>query len=414
MTLDVFTRHPLPEHWEWRKLGEICYVADRDHRTPTYQEDGVPLISPRDFTEHGVDLSRLKRVAPAELEAFRKKCRPEKGDIMYSRIGTIGEPRLVDFDLDFVALHSIAMIKPRLLGLQSKYVLYLLQSPAVRSQAKHNVKSVGTPDLGLKRIKDFEIPVAPPHVQEKIVADIEKQFSRLDEAVANLKRVKANLKRYIAAVLTDSVDGQLARDRRTWTRNKLGDVALSVRNGVSEKPDADSGTRILRISAVRPLELDDQDVRYLRGPLKAYEVFRLEAGDVLFTRYNGNVDLVGACAVVPHLTQPTVYPDKLIRVRVPPSVLLPAFLAICASTGEGRAFIESRIRTTAGQAGISGADIKRFPILIPPRGEQERIVAEVARRLSLVREMKSEVDANLKRAQALRRACLSRVFGLAF
>ena len=47
-----------------------------------------------------------------------------------------------------------------------------------------------------------------------IVAEIEKQFSRLDEAVANLKRVKANLKRYKAAVLKAAVEGKLTEDWR--------------------------------------------------------------------------------------------------------------------------------------------------------------------------------------------------------
>ena len=47
-----------------------------------------------------------------------------------------------------------------------------------------------------------------------IVAEIEKQFSRLDEAVANLKRVKANLKRYKASVLKAAVEGKLTEDWR--------------------------------------------------------------------------------------------------------------------------------------------------------------------------------------------------------
>ena len=53
-----------------------------------------------------------------------------------------------------------------------------------------------------------------------IVAEIEKQFSRLDEAVANLKRVKANLKRYKAAVLKAAIEGKLTED---W-RNKHPNV----------------------------------------------------------------------------------------------------------------------------------------------------------------------------------------------
>lgn len=57
--------------------------------------------------------------------------------------------------------------------------------------------------------KKLPIPVVPLDQQKLIVAEIEKQFSRLDEAVANLKRVKANLKRYKAAVLKAAVEGRL-------------------------------------------------------------------------------------------------------------------------------------------------------------------------------------------------------------
>jgi len=183
-----------------------------------------------------------------------------------------------------------------------------------------------------------------------------------------------------------------------------------VRNGISIKPVGESGTRILRISAVRPMTLDLDDVRYLAQPHDDFDSFRLAAGDVLFTRYNGTVDLVGVCAEVPEMREPTVYPDKLIRVRVPIDELLPAFLVIAASTGEARAFIGSRIRTTAGQAGVSGADVKAIPLRVPPLREQHRIVAEVDRRLSIVRGVEAEVDANQKRAQALRQAVLARAF----
>ena len=50
------------------------------------------------------------------------------------------------------------------------------------------------------------------------------------------------------------------------------------------------------------------------------------------------------------------------------------------------------------------------PFPLPPLAEQHRIVAEVDRRLSIVREVEAEVDANLKRAQALRQAILARAF----
>ncbi len=64
------------------------------------------------------------------------------------------------------------------------------------------------------------IPVAPLDQQKRIVAEIEKQFSRLDEAVANLKRVKANLKRYKAAVLKAAVEGRLVETEAELARRE--------------------------------------------------------------------------------------------------------------------------------------------------------------------------------------------------
>jgi type I restriction enzyme S subunit len=49
---------------------------------------------------------------------------------------------------------------------------------------------------------------------------------------------------------------------------------------------------------------------------------------------------------------------------------------------------------------------------LPPLAEQARIVAEVDRHLSIIREIEAEVDANLKRAQALRQATLAKAFGI--
>jgi type I restriction enzyme S subunit len=60
--------------------------------------------------------------------------------------------------------------------------------------------------------------------------------------------------------------------------------------------------------------------------------------------------------------------------------------------------------------GVNVEDFRRLPIPVPPRSEQDRIVAEVDRRLTIVREIEIEVDANLKRAQALRQAALARAF----
>ena len=331
------------------------------------------------------------------------------GATVFAKIGeALRLNRRVMLGRDALVDNNVMGLVPKREKVAPKYLYYFMQTVDLGELSR----STTVPSIRKSDVVEISIPVPAIAVQDEIVAELEKQFSRLDEAVANLQRVKANLKRYKASVLKAAVEGRLVETEDDWTRAKLGDIALSVRNGYSSKPDADSGTRIFRISAVRPMELTVDDVRYLSGAPADYGTFLTEEGDVLFTRYNGSRDYVGVCAQVPTGLPPTVYPDKLIRVRVPTDQLLPAFLVISASTGEGREFIESMIRTTAGQSGVSGSDIKAIPLSIPTMAEQTRIVAEVDRHLSIIREVEAEVDANLQRAQALRQATLATAFGL--
>lgn len=80
--------------------------------------------------------------------------------------------------------------------------------------------AVGQKRVSTAYLKQSKIPVAPPDQQTRIVAEIEKQFSRLDEAVTNLKRVKANIKRYKAAVLKAAVEGRLVETEAELARKR--------------------------------------------------------------------------------------------------------------------------------------------------------------------------------------------------
>jgi type I restriction enzyme S subunit len=69
-----------------------------------------------------------------------------------------------------------------------------------------------------------------------------------------------------------------------------------------------------------------------------------------------------------------------------------------------------RFAPATAQKNINLAILERVMVPTPGPAERERIVAEVDRRLSIVRGVEAEVDANLKRAQALRQAVLARAF----
>lgn len=196
-----------------------------------------------------------------------------------------------------------------------------------------------------------------------------------------------------------------------WCWATVEQVITFLRNGLPQKPEVlPPGYRILRINAVRPMDVDLDEVRYLSLPEDEVRDYIIDNGDILFTRYNGSLDLLGVAGVVKGCSEPTLHPDKLIRVKTVLREIFPLYIEIACNVGTSRAFIESRARTTAGQKGISGSDIKQVPIPLPPFAEQEQIVAEVEARLSNIAQMEVTIENNLKRAEHERQSILREGF----
>ncbi|MFY4727575.1 restriction endonuclease subunit S [Nitrospira sp. BLG_2] len=75
-----------------------------------------------------------------------------------------------------------------------------------------------------------------------------------------------------------------------------------------------------------------------------------------------------------------------------------------------RQWIEQRAATSAGQHNISMTVLATLPIPLPPAAEQNQIVAEVERGLSVIDELEAAVEANLTRAERLRQSVLAQAF----
>lgn len=317
----------------------------------------------------------------------------------------------------------------------------LIEHQLRSAQLAQHDRSTALPGLGRSDLESTLLTVPPLAEQERIITTIDEAFSKLDAGEAGLRTVRQLLKRMRDAILTAAVTGRLVPQDPTdtpaaklladlgvealevkgaavlppgWVWGRLGDLSLTVRNGVfvSRPAEAPPGVPILRIGAVRPLTLDWSDVRYAPVDINDPTIARglLAEGDLLFTRYNGNPAFVGACALAGRVPGPVLHPDKLIRVAIDRRAAEPAFVAIAASTGWSRAFISAATKTTAGQAGISGGELKQVPVPLAPLSEQVRIVAEVERQLSFVDACDRAVDVGLSRSTGLRRSVLKAAF----
>lgn len=196
-----------------------------------------------------------------------------------------------------------------------------------------------------------------------------------------------------------------------WVWASLEQLSHLVRNGLSDKPTTEQiGFPILRINAVRSMHTDLNEVRYLPIPSEKASDYLLDEGDLLATRYNGSVELLGVVGVVRGLQRPTLHPDKLIRIKPVLSCYIGDWMELSASTGYSRAHIVARAKTTAGQTGISGSDLKSMPVPLPPLAEQARMIELVQTEMANIAAQKLAIEGLIKQSAAQRQNLLKAAF----
>ena len=302
-------------------------------------------------------------------------------------------------------------------GQNLRYYKYLLESLNLVKLDK----STAVPGLSRDDYNAVEVVVAPPDQQDSIVEEIEKQFSRLDMAVENLKRVKANLKRYKAAVLKAAVEGRLVEteaESTSFGKQNWKPIGLAIGTldqgwspqCESEPTETDETWAVMKTTAVQPLRFMDEENKRLPPTLNPRTNLELVAGDLLITRA-GPRSRVGVTCLVKTTRPHLMLCDKAYRLRVKPDMALPGFLEIVLNSPDVL-YVLDELKTGISDSGLNLTQ-KRFKELLvplPPLVEQKRIVAEVDRRLSLIREKEAQVDANLQRAERLRQSILAKAF----
>lgn len=172
----------IPDSWEWVRLGVLATkFTDGTHSTPKYTQTGIPFLSVKDMSNGYLDFTNTKFISKEEHEALYKRCNPEKGDLLITKVGTTGIPVIVNTDKQFSLFVSVALMKFSQQYLFGEYLFYLINSPLVQEQAKENTRGVGNKNWVLDDIKNTIVPLPPLNEQKRIVARIEEIFAQIDK-----------------------------------------------------------------------------------------------------------------------------------------------------------------------------------------------------------------------------------------
>lgn len=187
----------LPQGWKWVRMNDVCTkIGDIDHKMPKQLSTGYPYVSTKDFTDNlKISFDKAKYISKDDYLNLSRKIKPERGDIIFPRYGTIGKNILVDFDKEFLVSYSCAVVKPNRNLVLSKYLYLYSLSPKITDEIKKYVVETTQANIGIASIKSFVFPLATLIEQEEVVQEVESRLSvcdKVEETITNsLKQAEA-------------------------------------------------------------------------------------------------------------------------------------------------------------------------------------------------------------------------------
>tara|TARA_A100000171_G_scaffold8703_1_gene6470 strand:+ start:2965 stop:4650 length:1686 start_codon:yes stop_codon:yes gene_type:complete len=171
----------LPAGWEWVRFGNIAFqITDGAHHTPTYISEGVPFLSVKDMSSGYLNFSETRFISKAQHQDLIKRCYPQQGDLLLTKVGTTGIPVLVETNQEFSIFVSVALVKFPQSKVSGKYLSWLVKSPLVKKQSEDGTEGVGNKNLVLRKISNFYLPLPSLDEQHRIVAKIDKLMGLCD------------------------------------------------------------------------------------------------------------------------------------------------------------------------------------------------------------------------------------------
>ena len=217
--------------WEIKKLSECCIsIADGDHQAPPKSDFGVPFVTISNINaSNQFDFINTMFVPQEYYDSLDSKRKAQKGDILYSVVGSFGIPVYMKETIPFVFQRHIAILRPNDTILP-QFLYYTMLSRDFYMQADAAALGAAQRTISLSALRNMKVAVPPLDVQQKIVEILsayddliennQKQIKLLEETAQRLYKEWFVDLRFPGYENTPIVDGV----PEGWTKERLVDV----------------------------------------------------------------------------------------------------------------------------------------------------------------------------------------------
>ena len=211
---DLLTENAsLPPEWLTVKLQLLTTkITDGTHFTPDYTKDGIPFVSVKDIYNGKVHFTNTKYISNEDHEILIKRCKPEKGDILMTKSGTIGRLAVVSDTREFSLFVSVALIKQRRELINSQYLLYALENYINSIDISQDIKGAVLKNFHLEDIRITTIPYCSLEEQNAIIGELENAFTLIENLDISIVKGLEMVDKLRHSILNNAFNGKLSSD----------------------------------------------------------------------------------------------------------------------------------------------------------------------------------------------------------
>lgn len=417
----------IPAGWDENALKRFCIrITDGAHTSPDLDESGKPFLSVVDLRNGELDFSLCKYTSLKDYESLvRNGCRPFKGDLLYSKDGTISETVVVREDREFVVGSSFIIIRFTRKS-KADYYFYLLSSQVMKEQARMFVRGAGLPRISIFNVAKLNVINPSFHEQTAIAAyldtktaQIDRQIDLLDQKATQYSKLKQSL---INETVTRGLDKSVPmKDSGVewigdipehWEVKRILDVA-NLYNGNSLNDDLKEiysdnsmpclpyiGTKDIDISTYKA---DVNNGVYIPNSVSGYKI--APANSTLLCIEGGS-----AGRKMAFVRERVCFVNKLLCFAVintrAQSLYIHYFVR---STHFYSKFNTCLTGLKDNYWGVTGQQIRRFSVPIPPIPEQEEIAGYLEEKTAQIDRIVTTINTQIDKLKDLRKALINDV-----
>lgn len=383
--------------WKIKELREVCEIKSGKNQSKVINPNGKYPI-----------------YGSSGIFGYADEYICEENTTIIGRKGTINSPIYVTTKFWNVDTAFGLCAKD---NLNSKFLFYF----CLGFNFKKLDKSTTIPSLSKGDLLAIKLPIPPLEIQQSIVSKIEELFSELDKGIEDLKTSQQQLKIYRQSVLKWAFEGKLTNKRvkegelpKSWKITKINDIVENNKHSLKAGPFGSSLKKEFYVKEGYKIYGQEQVIsnnpfigEYYIDEDKYEELksCQIKPLDILISL----VGTVGKVLILPENCKKGIINPRLIKITLDKDIYLPSFFKYYFESSSVKIFYSSITKGTTMNV-LNLGIIKTIPFPLPNIKEQEQIIQEIERRLSVADKMEESIAQSLQQAEALRQSILKKAF----